>query len=1777
MSCVQYNLLKEGSVVNTNTTVSGVLPLEASSLFRLYDGDYSTPAATISGAVGGSPRFISLQQEFGEAFDVCFVRYYTDEPQLSHISLAYKLNDDPFQPVSLYLESPGVYRADLNRYTHFLELNHTVSGTIAHVYQMEIWGVRNEVLGFGRGPQDQIDYFRPSHSTGNLLSSSASAIPIFNDSQYDDHALVAIAPTLSGVDRYLFLSTTKSGTYYGINDFGFTQPGARHIALHDDSMLTAEGLDSQWERRGPNIPRAIFPTEEGLLFDLDYVGGFQSPYAGLFGLATREPFAAESFTVEIQIRFLAEHDRNGNNVDNAKDFFFAITNNYPTMDFGYSYAWMTDRHRGTSIAGIAMKYPFVGERIYQIQRRWVDGGPTTRPGAGLDFIIFDSPDNRWTGGPGAGFFGYSPDAEADEVTFALLPDFEDIVFRGSSFRDFTETAEWHTWKLSYDSTEKKLGMFVDNIHIGDRVFKIEPFGDACNLFMGFHGNGGVRWALRNFKIYPNQVYRQVEVAGAATVSATVSGIDANVAKIIDGNTATAYVGPEPTGNTRIRFDFSEPKDIAYYTIKQHNQASAVSAFGKTYFADVARQANVDFGGKIDFQLYPNTANATYRAPTYSGSSHTVASGISYLDFQFTNYDRTAQTNGALIIDEIQVFAEEWITYDPPQVNPREFPWVAGRWNNLKQYGSSSALAIKHRQSIDPGYDPRPELLLEGVDYGFSTARFTWVDSDIPDFNDINTYHHAGAVFTHQGIGQTTRKWRSNPQPDNYLWIWRSFIELSAVKAVYWDSNIIRPGNVADRFKFQYLSEGGNPNVETDWINIPPIKITHPFTGGSNNADTNYKAYRDYLIAHNDGEYYRDYYTMPPCGTGFSVGGAFSSTGVPKGVAVPAGYLTLEVVHHSVASGQSSLNGLKGYIEFDQAIWTRAIRMVVTRPIDSGAVTGGGLSGQQGTVRTDFGIAEWEIFRTNGAGSYTSPVFDTGTAQNTERLATRVKTYQGTSVGIYVRSSDTPPDSAYNDLYEMWESLGSPGSPGLDLDSNATNPSGRDRVIVWEDRFYFIGQFMNWLYDPKLDLWSTFDNLPGAGSTGDPVAGGDEGTSVSPALLPDDRVDNNALLLGSRIYVACYTAVDNRTPQLCYYDFEDPVGSRWVRFSFSRPPFTEFATMIGYKVDKTNERAAENRLYFFCEDGTVSYYDIDKNNWIIEVESLPTFGSVRRNIATAVFEDKVYFMGGNNGPGTNGRTDCQIFDLKTKTFRAIASSPYRIRSAHAVMVPEERLIYVLPAQVQSISWLGYNAIMKYDIDADTWELCESMLWGRDAGLSVGAGTTGPAISSYVWYYAPYIYRVVPNFPMLRCYVKRDPWVHGTPPDFRDKVWGGRPGAAIPWTKVDSFGEFMPQDRYIQFKIELYSEDQVNTPILEGLTVVTPQELFVPASGTENIYLKVGVSPEELYEAWYSADGIEPANEAAVVGSYSVLYTKSSTGVSWGVSTVASGSHIYDDGSSTVPQERFVVSSPWVIKDSVDSYRIWITMGLSNSTGSRVNDDANIYYLTASSPFVFSGDTLAVARGALSQSTEAAKQPCVLQESANSYKMWYTGLDASRVPRIIRATSTNGIAWASHTLAVGIGQMVFGYDAAGAYRPCVLKDGLYRMWYTGIDSQGLERILYTQSADGAVWEAPRLILNLGAEGVLDRRGCARAYVLQKDEEYVMYYVGFDGTNRNIIRATSPDGFEWFNFRLSVPAGGLSEFVDGNGLEDIFVLLNEETVIPGSMIEGAQIKLYNKKAAQ
>lgn len=1751
MSCVQYNLLKEGSLNNSSTTVSGVKLLSPTEVIALCNGDVSTPAVLIS----GSPQFIHLKQEFGEGFDVCHIRYHTDESNPNRILGYYSGNDSegPPTPLSWFLEFPGIYRAEVNSFVRFVDIVHTVSGTAAVVNEIEIFGVRNDVLGFGN-ISAQIDHYAALHSTSGTLSAEPNVISLYNDSPYDDVARVAVAPTLSEADRYLFLSTISSGIYYGINGYGFTQPGPNPVRLVDDDMLS-ENINQQWEVRAPAQAHKVIPTFEGLVFELAVSGPITgTSTAETTGLYSKEAFTATSFTAEVQIRFLG--------IDNtgfdptAKDFFFVLTNSFPIPDVGYNGSWLTDRRRGASVAGVQMEKPFLSSQpLFPLNLRWVDGSSAADPRAEIL-------DHRWTKGDGSGFFGFTPPGEVGEIVGPALEDFEDILLGGQESLDFTDVALWHTWKIVYDAERKQISAYADNIHLGDRSLKIEPFNEACRLFIGFHGYGGVKWALRNFKIHRGVVYRQSNLASYAAggvASATISG--SQVFKVIDESTSSVYVAPAPTANTHVRIDFGNDIDLAYYKIKQHSAESAVSAYGSSYFADIARQVLVDFGGKkLETHLLPSTSDFVIRAPFYSEDYPTVISGISYIDFQFVQYDRTNQTNGALIIDEIQVFSEVVRDVGELSMNEREIPWVEGRWVNLRQYGNSTALVLKDRNSIMPSYYPIPEYFLEGVDYGFSSAIPGRQDAD-----KSNEYHFAGTLFSGPidtgalgDVGADYRQWHSNNQSDNHIFIWRYFSEQSNIQSVYWNSITLRPGysNVADRFKFQYLAEDGDPNHEEDWINIPPIRTQHLFTGGQNNADSNYKNYKNYLITHTDGEYYTDYFLMPNFGDGFSISSPISSLGVPKGLVVPEDYIDGTLTNVFLGNEvYPSANGGAGYVEFDSPILTRAIRMVVHTCIDSGREEFiSGLNGDQGTVRTQFALRDMFIFRTHGSGSYMSPVIDTGTPQNTERIYVDVKEYDNTSYDVYVRSSPQRPEYQYSPTYEVWESLGDPGNLDISfrLDSGGFSTPD-DRAVTRQDVTYFIRQENVKTYNHVARLWGEFQAYSVSNSSTGSSFEDDEsfdGGVFSSKVAPDTLVHDNVALVGDRLYIATRTIGDNQIPRFAYFDFNNQEQG-WVLSNDNRPPVSENAAMAA-DYDR-------NRLYFFNRDGTVSYYDIASNNWIIESFLMPTFGGLREFPAIVSYSGRIYIFGGR--VFSNGTTNCSVFDLEKDEFMTVANAPYRIECAQAVVVPEEGVIYVFPITFTGSS---FRAIMKYHIDSDVWEVCESLMWFRDLTLMQDF------VPDYHFYYDGYIYRMDSSFGLSRAYVKRVEWVQGKMPDFKDNVWGGKTGSSIPWIRVDSFGELMPQERYLQLKVELYSEDKVNSPVLESVTVVTPQDVFIPSSGTANIYLKIGVSPEELYQAWYSADKINTGVEPLLDNDYSIMYTQSSNGKVWQSATVVSGTWLINPSSSLL--EVNMVSSPWVIKESTDEYKFWFTKNFKNQLGDK---NEQIYYKSGTAPYSLSGEVLSVAKNIVPHSVNGAKHPCVLKESASSYMIWYTGIDSVDKQRIIRASSSDGVSWSGHTVAVNLNNVP--YDINGAYRPCVLKaDSLYRMWYTGVDFQGIERILYTQSFDAVSWEHPQVVIDIASEGELDRWGCSKAFVLKDTDRYIVYYIGYSGQERYIIRATSPDGLQWFDFLLSIPSGGLLDFIDGDGLEDIFVILNKESVVPGSLIEGAQIKLYNKEAA-
>lgn len=113
----------------------------------------------------------------------------------------------------------------------------------------------------------------------------------------------------------------------------------------------------------------------------------------------------------------------------------------------------------------------------------------------------------------------------------------------------------------------------------------------------------------------------------------------------------------------------------------------------------------------------------------------------------------------------------------------------------------------------------------------------------------------------------------------------------------------------------------------------------------------------------------------------------------------------------------------------------------------------------------------------------------------------------------------------------------------------------------------------------------------------------------------------------------------------------------------------------------------------------------------------------------------------------------------------------------------------------------------------------------------------------------------------------------------------------------------------------------------------------------------------------------------------------------------------------------------------------------------------------------------------------------------------------------------------------------WDDAGIRMPTVVRhDGLYRMWYSGLDGNNA-RIGYAFSSDGLRWTKPLLglhayagslgtniVLDLAADGRWDDADLLSPTVIWDGSLYQMWYTGSDGGAARIGHATSSDGTTW-----------------------------------------------------
>ena len=233
------------------------------------------------------------------------------------------------------------------------------------------------------------------------------------------------------------------------------------------------------------------------------------------------------------------------------------------------------------------------------------------------------------------------------------------------------------------------------------------------------------------------------------------------------------------------------------------------------------------------------------------------------------------------------------------------------------------------------------------------------------------------------------------------------------------------------------------------------------------------------------------------------------------------------------------------------------------------------------------------------------------------------------------------------------------------------------------------------------------------------------------------------------------------------------------------------------------------------------------------------------------------------------------------------------------------------------------------------------------------------------------------------------------------------------------------------------------------------------------------------------------------------------ITWNGTINAGGNVTITYGATVNPTLGFIVNSA-VISGGGDSVTRTAT----------VTVDGPICNLTK-----HAGNPVLIAGTAGSWDDDAVWGPAVLKDGS-SYKMWYTGDDGANPSRIGLATSTDGTTWTKAATNPVLSPSM-GWETKGIRAGSVISDGgLYKMWYTGLDSSGDSRIGYATSPDGVNWTkyGSNPVLYTGNWGSWEDKDVERPTVFKEGSTYHLWYTGNDGMTLRIGHATSDDGIGW-----------------------------------------------------
>ncbi|HEY3225513.1 MAG TPA: hypothetical protein VGK61_00795 [Planctomycetota bacterium] len=162
-------------------------------------------------------------------------------------------------------------------------------------------------------------------------------------------------------------------------------------------------------------------------------------------------------------------------------------------------------------------------------------------------------------------------------------------------------------------------------------------------------------------------------------------------------------------------------------------------------------------------------------------------------------------------------------------------------------------------------------------------------------------------------------------------------------------------------------------------------------------------------------------------------------------------------------------------------------------------------------------------------------------------------------------------------------------------------------------------------------------------------------------------------------------------------------------------------------------------------------------------------------------------------------------------------------------------------------------------------------------------------------------------------------------------------------------------------------------------------------------------------------------------------------------------------------------------------------------------------------------------------EAGVFPGPVVRNGITYRLWFTGIDHLGRERIGLATSTDLLNWTKHLANPIIFPGPAGaWDAAGTGQATIHFDGInYRAWYRGLDAAGVGRVGLATSNDGINFTKSPMnpVLNVGGPGAWDAGAIHSVHVISDGNGYRMWYAASDASG--LVRfgsAASTNGTTW-----------------------------------------------------